>query len=76
MYVTRQGRMSLLDKVKAIKDIAILTNAKQLRSFIGVIYYYRDMWKHRSDILTPLTKMTSIRLSGTEPKNTRKPLST
>ena len=22
------------------------------------INYYRDMWKHRSDILTPLTKMT------------------
>ena len=51
--------MPLPDKVQAIKDIAVPTNKKQLRSFIGVIKYYRDMWKHRSDILTPLTKMTS-----------------
>ena len=57
--ITRQGIMPLPDKVQAIKDIAVPTNKKQLRSFIGVINYYRDMWKHRSDILTPLTKMTS-----------------
>ena len=46
--------MPLPDKVQAIKHIAVPTNKKQLRSFIGVINYYRDMWKHRSDILTPL----------------------
>ena len=51
--------MPLPDKVQAIKDIAALTNKKQLRSFIGVINYNRDMWKHRSDIWTPLPKMTS-----------------
>ena len=49
----------LIKSVQAIKDIAVPTNKKQLRSFIGVISYYRDMWKHRSDILAPLTKMTS-----------------
>ena len=54
-FVTRQGIMPLPDKVQAIKDIAVPTNKKQLRSFIGVISYYRDVWKHRSDILTPLT---------------------
>ena len=57
--ITRQGIMPLPDKVQVIKDIAVPTNKKQLRSFIGAINYYRDMWKHRSDILTPLTKMTS-----------------
>ena len=48
--------MSLSDKVQAINHIAVPTNKKH---FIGVINYYRDMWKHRSDILTPLTKMIS-----------------
>ena len=57
--ITRQGIMPLPDKVQAIKDIAVPTNKKQLRIFIGVINYFRDMWKHWSDILTPLTKMTS-----------------
>ena len=57
--IRRQGIMPLPDKVQSIKDIAVPTNKKQLRSFIGVVNYYRDMWKHRSDILTPLPQMTS-----------------
>ena len=51
--------MPLPDKVQVIKDIAVPNNKKQLTSFIGVINYYRDMWKRRSDTLTPLTQMTS-----------------
>ena len=51
--------MPLPDKVEAIKNIAVPTTKKQLRSFIGLINYYRDMWKHRSGILTPLSSMTS-----------------
>ena len=51
--------MPLPDKVQAIKGIAVPTNKKQLRRFIGVINQYRDMWKHRSDILALSTSMTS-----------------
>ena len=57
--ITRQVTMPLPDKVQAIKDIGVPTNKKQLRTFIGVINYYSGMWKHRSDILAPLTKITS-----------------
>ena len=57
--ITRDGIMPLPDKVQAIKNIAVPKTKKQLRSFIGVINYYRDMWKHRSGILTPLSSMTS-----------------
>jgi len=57
--ITREGIMPLPEKVQAIKDIAVPNNKKQLRSFIGIINYYRDMWKRRSDTLTPLTQMTS-----------------
>ena len=38
--------------------MSVPTNKRQLRSYIGVIKYYRDMCKHRSDILCPLSKMT------------------
>ena len=51
--------MPLPNKVQAIKDIAVPNNKRQLRSFIGIINYYRDMWKRRSHTLTPLTQMTS-----------------
>ena len=51
--------MPLPDKVQAINNIAVPTNKMQLTSFVGVNNYYRDMWKHRSDILTPLPKMIS-----------------
>ena len=57
--ITRNGIMPLPDKVQAIQNLAVPTTKKQLRSFIGVINYYRDMWIHRSDVLTPLTSMTS-----------------
>ena len=39
--------MPLPDKVQAIKYIAVPTNKKQLRSFVGVIICYRDTWKYR-----------------------------
>ena len=35
--------MPLPDKVQAIKDVAAPINKKQLRSFIGVINYSRDI---------------------------------
>ena len=58
-WVTRNGIMPLPKKVDAIKNIATPKTKKQLRSFIGIINYYRDMWVRRSEILAPLTNLTS-----------------
>ena len=43
----------------SIEFIHVQTKKKQLRSFIEMINYYRDIWIRRSGILTPLTNLTS-----------------
>lgn len=42
-----------------MQNIAAPKTRKQLRHFIGMVNYYRDMWKHRSEALAPLTRLTS-----------------
>ena len=58
-WVTREGLMPLPNKVQAIQSLNPPKNRKQLRGFIGMVNYYRDMWRSRSHILAPLTKLTS-----------------
>ena len=43
-WVTRHGIQPLKTKIKAILDIAPPVNQKQLRRFLGMTNYYRDMW--------------------------------
>ena len=58
-WITRKGIMPLPKKIKSILNIKPPTTKRQLRSFIGIINYYRDMWIRRSELLAPLTSMTS-----------------
>jgi RNase H-like domain found in reverse transcriptase len=34
------------------------TNIKQIRAFLGMVPFYRNMWPHRSHSLAPLTELT------------------
>ena len=61
-WITRKGIQPLQKKVHAIQNIAPPKKLKELRSFLGMINYYRDMWIHRSDILTPLTHLSSSKV--------------
>ena len=58
-WVTRDSIKPIAKKVEAIQKIATPTTRKQLRSFIGMVNYYRDMWIRRSELLAPLTALTS-----------------
>ena len=51
--------MPIPNKVEAIQALAVPKTRKQLRQFIGMINFYRDMWQKRSELLAPLTALTS-----------------
>ena len=58
-HVTHDGVMPIPKKVEAIQALVVPKTCKQLRQFIGMINFYHDMWQKRSEILAPLTALTS-----------------
>jgi RNase H-like domain found in reverse transcriptase len=57
--ITRKGIQPVHNKVEAILKIKDPTTRKDLRQFIGIVKYYHDMWFRRSELLAPLTSLTS-----------------
>jgi RNase H-like domain found in reverse transcriptase/Reverse transcriptase (RNA-dependent DNA polymerase) len=60
-WITRHGIQPQPTKVEAIMQLTPPTTKRQLRQFLGMINYYRDMWRRRSHILAPLTVMCSAK---------------
>ena len=51
--LTKDGIKLVQKKVQAVLDLQPPTTLKQLRSFLDMVLFYRDMWKRRSHILAP-----------------------
>jgi hypothetical protein len=60
-WMTPTGLKPIRNKIKGVVQLAPPQTVKQLRSFLGMVNYYRDFWKRRSHILAPLTAMTKLR---------------
>ena len=45
----REGIKPQSNKVQAILVLKAPTNVKELRRFLGMVQYYRDMWTKRSE---------------------------
>eukprot|EP00804_Cyclotella_cryptica_P010145 CCRYP_020328-RA/>CCRYP_020328-RA protein AED:0.13 eAED:0.17 QI:0/-1/0/1/-1/1/1/0/252 len=54
---TRTGTKPQQKKVQAILVISPPKNAKDLRKFLGMVPYYRDLWARHSKVLAPLTSL-------------------
>ena len=59
--ITRDGIKPIPKKVEAILRLSPPKTKKQLRRFIGMVNFYRDMWQHRSETLAPLCDLTSVK---------------
>ena len=55
--VDRAGIHPLPDRVKAIVDAPLPQNMQELRSFLGLINYYRRFISHLSTTLAPLNEL-------------------
>ena len=74
-WVSNQGIQPLTKKVQAIREMTAPRKTKDVRQFVGMINYYRDMWHKHAHTLTPLTKLCSTKLkfnwTPTEQKHLR-----
>ena len=55
--LTRDGIKPQVNKVQAILALNPPTNVKELRGFLGMVQYHRDLWAKRSEMLAPLTDL-------------------
>ncbi len=71
--LTRDGIKPQSNKVQAILAIQPPTNIKELRHFLGMVQYYRDLWARWSKMLVPLTSLAGkVRPKSQEPKGPRR----
>jgi hypothetical protein len=54
---TRGGIKPQPKKVQAILTLTPPNNLKELRQFLGMVQYYRDIWQKCSEMLAPLTDL-------------------
>ena len=59
-WLTPDGNKPWTKKVDAILKMKASSNATELRTFLGTVTYYRDMWARRSHILAPFINLAGL----------------
>ncbi len=55
--LSREGIKPQPKKMQAILALNLPNNVTELRHFLGMVKYYRDMWAKRSQMLAPQTDL-------------------
>ena len=61
LLVTHDGVKPINRNIESITNMKPPTSRKELKTFIGVINYYHNMWPSHSHTLSPITKLISIK---------------
>ena len=69
--ITKEGVKPQPKKVQAILDMKRPTTKTEVRHFLGMVQYYRDLWPRRSEICAPLTELTKGSKKGAVQWNER-----
>ncbi|EJK54776.1 hypothetical protein THAOC_25569, partial [Thalassiosira oceanica] len=59
-WLTPTGVKPWSKKIEAIVNMDRPKTATELRTFLGMVTYYREMWPRRAHILKPLTDLTGL----------------
>jgi hypothetical protein len=54
-WITRKGIQPMPKEVDTMMCLEKPKTRKQLQGFIGMVNYYRNMWRHHSRVLAPLS---------------------
>ena len=57
--ITTEGIKPLPKKIEATTRVARPDSTTTVRSFVGLVNYYKDMWPRRAHIIAPLTNLCS-----------------
>ena len=73
--LTTDGIRPQPKKIEAMERVLSPQNSKQLKRFLGMINFYRDVFKRRSHILTPLNELAATTAKQKKGETKRKTVS-